>query len=116
MDLYRKLAIAGVAIVFVLGLAITEASAQGRGRYYGGRTYGGAYVVYNSGYSRYNRRYRNNYGRRRHGLSARERRILAYRRARMIRAAQRYYRTRARILNRRSYRNAYYRPYAYRNY
>ena len=129
MNLFRKLTLAGVGLAFVLGLAVTESSAQRRGSYYGSRSYGGSYVRYQPRYSgRYNRgrsygRYNNvyyggrsygrSYNRSRYGLSWRERRILAIRRARAIRAMNRYQRTRARILNRRSYnRNAYY----YNNY
>jgi hypothetical protein len=128
MNLFRKLALAGVGLAFVLGLAVTESSAQWRGRSYGNRSYGRVYIQYGSpSYGRYNRsrsygRYRNSYyggnrygsyyNRNRYGLSWRERRILAIRRARAIRAMNRYQRTRARILNRRAYRNAY----SYRNW
>jgi len=127
MDLLRKLTLAGVGLVFLLALSVTEASAQRYGRYYGGRSYSGRYVQYQpryySGYNvgrtygRYGYRnagwgYRSVYGGNRYGLSWRERRILAIRRARAIRAINRYQRTRARILNRSSYRNTYY----YRNW
>jgi hypothetical protein len=126
MNLFRKLALAGVGLAFVLGLAVTESSAQRSGRYYGGRNYDRGYVQYqprynrrsNRSYGRYNnsyygrRSYGRSYNRNHYGLSRRERRILAIRRARAIRAVNRYQRTRARILNRRSYRNTY----SYRNY
>jgi len=128
MDLFRKLTLAGVGLVFVLGLLASEANAQRYGRYYGSRSYSGRYVQYQPRYYRnYDRgrsygRYgyqnsgwgnRSVYGGSRSGLSWRERRILAIRRARAIRAVNRYQRTRARILNRRSAnRNAYY----YRNW
>ena len=126
MNLFRKLALTGVGLAFVLGLAVTEGSAQRRGSYYGNRGSSRALiqVQIGSGSSRYygnrrysnyygNRGYGNSYGRSRYGLSWRERRILAARRARMIRAQNRYYRTRARIVNRRSGygRNSYYRNY-----
>lgn len=128
MNFLRKLALMGFGLAFVLGLAVTESNAQRNGRYYGNRGHTHGYVAYQpryyGGYNRgrsNGRYYNSNYGRRsngryyggnRYGLSWRERRILAIRRARAIRAANRYYRTRARILNRRNYRNAYY----YRNY
>lgn len=128
MNFFRKLTLAGVGLAFVLGLAVMESSAQRRGSSYGSRSYGRSYVRYQPRYSRrsdrsrsyrrYNNAYYRNrsYGRsynRNRGLSWRERRILAVRRARAIRAVNRYQRTRARILNRRSSnRNAYY----YRNY
>jgi hypothetical protein len=127
MDLFRKLTLAGVGLVFVLGLSVAEANAQRYGRYYGGRSYSGGYVQYQPRYyGSYNRGraygrygYRNSawrnrsiYGGNRYGLSWRERRILAIRRARAIRAMNRYQRTRARILNRSAYRNSYY----YRNW
>ena len=126
MSLFRKLTLAGVGLVFVLGLSVTEASAQRYGRSYGnvsfsvrvGQYQPGYYRGYNRGraYGRY--RYRNarwrhrSYYGNRHGLSWRERRILAARRARAIRAVNRYQRARARILNRAAYRNSYY----YRNW
>lgn len=125
MNLFRKLALTGVGLAFVLGLAVTESSAQRRGSYYGNRGSNRGFIQVQIGnrgyygnrrYSSYygNRRYGSSYGRGRYGLSWRERRILAARRARMIRAQNRYFRTRARILNRRSGygRNSYY----YRNY
>ena len=117
MNLFRKLALAGIGLAFVFGIAVTEASAQRYGRSYGSRGGVRASVSFSTGYDRgrsygrynssyRNRRYYNNTNRR--GLSWRERRILAIRRARAIRAVNRYQRTRARILNRRSYnRNAY---------
>ena len=134
MNLFRKLALTGIGLAFVLGLAVTESSAQRRGGYYGNRgsnrgfiqvqigpRYGSYYGNRNRGYygnrrySNYygNRGYGSSYGRGRYGLSWRERRILAMRRHRMIRAQNRYYRTRSRILNRRGDygRNAYYRNY-----
>jgi hypothetical protein len=117
MYLFRKLTLASVGLAFVLGLGVMEANAQWGDRYYGNRSYDRGYGYYQPRYSRYygSRRYRSYYNRGRYGLSWRERRILAWRRARMMRAANRYYRTRARIMNRRAYRNSYYRPY-YRNY
>jgi hypothetical protein len=141
MNLFRKLALSGIGLAFVLGLAVTESNAQRSGRYYGDRSYGGRGYVrsrptfsisfstgrsygrnYNSyyggrsyrrNYNGYGRRYNSYYGGRsynrgRYGLSWRERRILAIRRARAIRAVNRYQRTRSRILNRASYRNSYY--------
>lgn len=118
MNLLRKLTLAGVSMAFVIGLAVVETNAQRSGRYYGNRNYSRGYGYDQPRYAGYygNRRYRPSYNRGRHGLSWRERRVLAYRRARMIRATNRYYRTRSRILNRRAYRNAYYSPYRYRNY
>lgn len=119
MNYLRKLTLAGVGLAFIVGLGVIETSAQWRGRSYGNRSYSRGYVRYQPRYVGYRyssyRSYRPSYNRGRYGLSWRERRILAHRRARMIRATNRYYRTRSRILNRRSYRNAYYRPY-YRNY
>jgi len=132
MNLFRKLALSGIGLAFVLGLAVTESNAQRSGRYYGNRSYGGREYVrsrpsfsisfstgrsygrnrnsYYGGRS-YRRNYNGYYGGRSYnrGLSWRERRILAIRRARAIRAVNRYQRTRARILDRRSYRNDYYR-------
>ena len=127
MYLSRKLTLAGVGLVFLLGLSVTEANAQRYGRYYGSGSYSGRYIQYQPRYyGTYNRRptydrygsrnagwgYRSVYGGNRYGLSWRERRILAIRRARAIRAVNRYQRTRARILNRSSYSNTYY----YRNW
>lgn len=127
MYLFRKLTLAGVGLVFLLGLSVTEANAQRYGRYYGGGSYSDRYVQYQPRYyGRYNRgRAYGRYGSRnagwgyssvydgnRYGLSWRERRILAIRRARAIRAMNRYQRTRARMLNRSAYRNTYY----YRNW
>lgn len=118
MNLLRKLTLSCVGLAFVLGLAVMETNAQRRGSYYGNRSYSRGYVRYQPRYSNYYgySRYRPSYNRGRYGLSWRERRILAYRRARMIRATNRYYRTRNRMINRRAYRNAYYSPYRYRNY
>ncbi len=119
MDLLRKLTLTGVGLAFVLGLAVIESSAQRRGSYYGNRGDSRDFIQVQIGTRRNNRyygnrRYGRSYNRSRYGLSWRERRILAARRARMIRAQRRYYRTRARILNRRSGygRSARY----YRNY
>lgn len=116
MNFLRKLTLSGIGLAFVLGLAVTESSAQRNGRYYGNRSYSRGNSYYQPRYSSYygNRRSGRSYDRGRYGLSWRERRVLAARRARMIRATNRYYRTRARIMNRRSGygRNAYY----YRNY
>lgn len=111
MQRFRKLTLASVGLAFVFGLAAVEANAQWGGRYYGNRSYSSQPGWYYGG-----GRHRPGFSRARYGLSWRERRILAYRRARMIRAANRYYRTRSRMMNRRAYRNAYYRPYYYRNY
>jgi hypothetical protein len=118
MNLLRKLTLASVGLAFVLGLSVIETNAQWGGRYYGNRGYSRGYVRYQPRYGSYYgyRRYRPYYRRGGYGLSWRERRILAHRRARMMRATRRYYRTRNRILNRRTYRNAYYSPYRYRNY
>ena len=112
MNLYRNLTVAGFALAFVLGLAVTDSNAQrsrhwgSSGRYYGGQTYS----RYQPRYSRYygSRRYSSYNNRGRYGyVSARERRRLARQRYRMMRATQRYYRTRARIINRAN-RRAYY--------
>jgi hypothetical protein len=128
MDLFKRLALSGVGLAFVLGLAVTENNAQRNGRYYGSGGWSGGYVRYQPRYSgtygrgrsyvRYNTGYaglgnRRSYSGNRYGLSWRERRILAIRRARAIRAINRYQRTRSRILSRRTpYRNTYY----YRNW
>lgn len=139
MNLFRKLALGGIGLAFVLGLAVTESNAQRSGRYYGNGSYGRGYVRqqprvyvsfntgrsyrrnYNSYYGgrsyrrNYNGYYNNayyggrSYNRGGYGLSWRERRILAIRRAKAIRAVNRYQRTRARVLNRAAYRNSYYR-------
>lgn len=125
MSILRKFALAGVGFAFLFGIAVTESNAQRNGRYYGNRGYSRSYYTYRPSYVRYRPRYvryyptRSYYGRyyghnrRGFGNYWRERRILAWRRARMIRATNRYYRTRSRFMNRRGYaRNAYY----YRNY
>ena len=108
MNFLRKLALASVGLGFVLGLAATDSYGQYRTRSWSGsRSYNRVYVQYQSPYSyrRYNRY--NTYS----GISWHERRRLRWQRYRMIRAQQRYYRTRARMLNRRSY--YYSRPQVY---
>src|SRR5687767_12230418 len=104
MNLFRKLALGGIGLAFVLGLAVTESNAQRSGRYNGnrgyvrsgpsfsisinsGRSYGRRYNNYYGGRRSYGRSYYNNayYGGRSYnrgggyGLSWRERRILAIR-------------------------------------
>ena len=110
MNFLRKLALAGIGLGFVLSFAVTDSYGQYRSRSWGSsRTYSRGYIQYQSPYRRYNsyNRYRYN---RYNGISWRERRRLRWQRYRMIRAQRRYYRTRARILNRRGYYN---RPQVY---
>src|SRR5688500_6893083 len=105
MNLFRKLALTGVGLAFVLGLAVTESNAKRRGNYYGNRGSSRGFIQIqigsgsrygNYGNRRYGSYYRNrgygsyygnreysSYGRSRYGLSWRERRILAALRARM---------------------------------
>jgi hypothetical protein len=105
MNFLRKLALASVGLGFILGFAVSNSYGQYRTRSWNGYdSYSRPYIQYRSpyGYRRYN------------GLSWRERRRLAWQRHRMIRARQRYFRTRARMLNRGGY---YSRPgYYYRNW
>ncbi len=122
MDLFRKLTLSGIGLVFVLGLSATEASAQRYGRNSGNvsfsvrvgqyqpryyRSYDRSRAYGRYGYRNSAYRYGSDYGRNRYGLSWRERRILAIRRAKAIRAVNRYQRTRERMLDRSSYRNSY---------
>ena len=134
MSLFKKLTLAGVGLAFAIGLSATDASGQRYRRSYDDGSFSVRfgnqpryYRNYDRGrsYRRYGRYgYRNSgwgnrpdygyagYGGNQYGLSWRERRILAFRRAKAIRAVNRYQRTRARVLNRAAYRNSYY----YRNW
>jgi hypothetical protein len=110
MNLFRKLALAGVGFAFIFTLAVTESY----GQYYRSRSWSPYRTYTATTYTPRYSRYRYNRSNR---MSWRERRRLARARARMIRATQRYYRTRARVSNRRAYRNAYYpRTTYYRNW